>query len=279
MSNKGNLGAETVAFWREEGPEGVELLRGEYSDFRFAPHSHDRYLFALITRGALNIFDPHRSVVASAGQVVLYNYDQVHWGHTASKQGWAILSMYVAPNVLHAISEEMGSPPCDTIGLPNVVVTDPALSGLFTALNTELDGGLHSRVCQSRVSEIIRYILARHAEPQVQLPPARRESRAALQAREFIKENYFTDVSLEQLAEICGVSRHWLVKVFKAAFGIPPYAFLLDVRVRQAACLLREGQDIADVAHQCGFSDQSHLTRMLKRALAITPGRFQEHVH
>jgi AraC family transcriptional regulator len=60
---------------------------------------------------------------------------------------------------------------------------------------------------------------------------------------------------------------------FKARTGVAPHQYLLDLRVDEAARLLRSGTDpIALVAARCGFSHQEHLTRVFRARLGTTPG-------
>src|SRR5258707_1919690 len=92
--------SERIAFWRHDGPDGAEFLKATYRELKFAPHAHDRYLFALITDGALEITDPGRSAIAAAGQGILYNHDQMHWGRSPSRDGRSISSMYLPPAYL-----------------------------------------------------------------------------------------------------------------------------------------------------------------------------------
>ena len=94
-------------------------------------------------------------------------------------------------------------------------------------------------------------------------------------ARAFIEANHAGPISLARLSALCGIGRYWLIKAFKASHGVTPYAYLTDIRVRHALALLRTGTPVAEAALACGFSDQSHLSRMLKRSTGITPGRFR----
>lgn len=52
--------------------------------------------------------------------------------------------------------------------------------------------------------------------------------------------------------------------------------YVLNLRIERAKALLcQEGTSIADVALQCGFSHQEHLTRMFRRFTGTTPGRYR----
>ncbi len=81
-------------------------------------------------------------------------------------------------------------------------------------------------------------------------------------------------VSLQELAERASLSRYQLLRAFRDVYGLPPHAYLIQVRVRRASAALRAGATIADAALTAGFADQSHLTRCFKRATGVTPGRY-----
>jgi AraC family transcriptional regulator len=84
------------------------------------------------------------------------------------------------------------------------------------------------------------------------------------------------DTSLSELAGLCGLSRSYFVRAFKQSTGMPPYRWLLMQRVRHAKALLRGTKmPIADIAVACGFSDQSHLTRVFSKAFCISPAAWR----
>jgi AraC-like DNA-binding protein len=66
-----------------------------------------------------------------------------------------------------------------------------------------------------------------------------------------------------------------LLRVFRAAVGLPPHAYQIQLRVARAKELLRAGMPIAAVAVEVGFVDQSHLTRHFKRLVGVPPGRYR----
>lgn len=266
--------SECVSFWRGDGPCGTELLKGRYRELRFAPHAHDRYLLGLITDGALEIVDPGRSAIAAAGQVILYNHDQVHWGHSAACDGWSILSIYLPPDELNRSAREIGASASGTIGFQNIVVDDPKLARRITSLYAVGALARGTLASESVLSVILADVLTRHADRYVRLPSVGHESRAVRIAREFIDGNYAGNVSLRELSALSGIGRYWLIKAFRSAYGIPPYAYLTNVRVRHALKLLRAGIGVAEVALACGFADQSHLSRIFKRSTGLTPGLF-----
>jgi transcriptional regulator GlxA family with amidase domain len=71
------------------------------------------------------------------------------------------------------------------------------------------------------------------------------------------------------------MSREGFSRMFARRHGMPPHAFWLMARLNHARGLLRAGEDIAGVAAETGFADQSHLGRWFRRAFGVTPGRYR----
>ena len=61
---------------------------------------------------------------------------------------------------------------------------------------------------------------------------------------------------------------------FREQTGVTPHAFQTNLRVEEARRLLAAGVAPAAVAASCAFADQPHLTRVFKRAVGVSPGRY-----
>jgi AraC-like DNA-binding protein len=73
---------------------------------------------------------------------------------------------------------------------------------------------------------------------------------------------------------VASLSRFELIRRFRADTGMTPHAFQVNLRIARARALLAAGVTPAAVAADCGFADQSHLTRTFKRAVGVSPGRY-----
>ncbi|MEK9280879.1 MULTISPECIES: AraC family transcriptional regulator [unclassified Bradyrhizobium] len=94
--------------------------------------------------------------------------------------------------------------------------------------------------------------------------------------REFVEANLDADIRLETLASLCGRSRVYFIRLFKATTGMSPYQYVLNLRVEHAKMLLADDtKSIADIAFACGFTHQEHLTRIFRRFTGVTPARFR----
>ena len=81
-------------------------------------------------------------------------------------------------------------------------------------------------------------------------------------------------VRLHELAAAVGLSPCYFLRIFRHATGMPPHAYLNQMRLERARILLRAGEPAAQVAAALGFADQSHLIRRFKSTFGVTPGRY-----
>ncbi|MDY6953262.1 MAG: AraC family transcriptional regulator, partial [Thermodesulfobacteriota bacterium] len=115
-----------------------------------------------------------------------------------------------------------------------------------------------------------------HADAPPPLGTVGRERKRVKRAREYMEAHFHEDISLHQLASLAHLSPFHFVRVFRKELGLPPHAYLTQVRVNRAKALLAKGSKIADTAFDTGFADQSHLTRHFKRITGVTPGQYRK---
>jgi AraC-like DNA-binding protein len=96
--------------------------------------------------------------------------------------------------------------------------------------------------------------------------------------REFLDDCWQGKPTLSELAAVVQLGPYQLLRAFVRSYGLPPHAYLIQRQLREARRLLDTGSSIADVAHSCGFADQSHLHRHFKRTWGVTPGQYRNFV-
>jgi len=105
----------------------------------------------------------------------------------------------------------------------------------------------------------------------VAAPPTPHPIRRAL---ELLRARFAEPVTLDELAAEVGLDKFHLCHAFRAQLGIPPYAYVIQLRIARAKALLAAGAKPSDVAGQVGFYDQSQLSRHFRRIVGVTPGRY-----
>lgn len=93
----------------------------------------------------------------------------------------------------------------------------------------------------------------------------------------YMQDHLSEEVRLSELAREAGLSASHFVTCFRRATGQSPHQYLVTQRIERAKTLLKNTQlSLAEIALRTGFSDQSHLTRMMRRHAGATPRRIRE---
>ncbi|MEU6311952.1 AraC family transcriptional regulator [Streptomyces sp. NPDC047014] len=159
---------------------------------------------------------------------------------------------------------------------PDFHFTDPLLTLLVQRLVAEYEapGPVDSLYTESLVQTAAALVLRRCAgaggpRPRGGGMPARRLA----ELRDYIHLNLGRRITLAELSAVAGISAAHLNRQFRASLGESPHQYVLRQRVERAQnALLHTDDAIADIAVAHGFADQSHLTRVLRRATGLTPG-------
>lgn len=96
-------------------------------------------------------------------------------------------------------------------------------------------------------------------------------------AEEFLRARIGAAVGLSELADAVGVNPAHLARVFRARYGTSVGEYGRRLRLDWAAAeIVRGDRPIVEIATEAGFADQSHFTRLFKRHVGTTPGRYRE---
>jgi AraC-like DNA-binding protein len=97
----------------------------------------------------------------------------------------------------------------------------------------------------------------------------------ARRLQRILEQRHEERLTLTDLGDALDLSRFQALRVFRRHCGITPHQYLVRVRVAQASRMLLQGEPIAEVAAQVGFTDQSHMTKHFKRLLGVTPSKYR----
>lgn len=92
----------------------------------------------------------------------------------------------------------------------------------------------------------------------------------------YIDHNYQKDISIEKIAEACGLNRSYFGKVFRDALGESPQRYLLHYRMARAAQLLKETRlPVGEIARQVSYDNQLHFSRAFKNVHGVSPREYR----
>jgi AraC-like DNA-binding protein len=270
------IDVESATMTRVRVFEPLELLRARYTRQRFAPHAHAEYVFGIVESGAARTFFRGGEDVHSAGCVVTFAPGEVHTGGPATEEGWSYRMLYPSEQLVRFIAREAtGRDFAPTFDAS--FVQDAQLGERVRATHAVLESDADRLQKECALLETFGDLIIRHAaapRPARGAPAPSRATVALGRVRDLLESEYARSVTLAELAREAELRTFHLIRVFRAAFGLPPYKYLEQVRIRQARRLIRHGYPLTHVVHATGFSDQSHLTRYFKRIVGVTPGRY-----
>jgi AraC-like DNA-binding protein len=263
---------EYSTYFRPRGLEGIEALHARFVQHAYRPHSHPTWTVAMVERGAARFSLDATQQRADEGELFVLEPDAVHTGMAAVPQGWAYKVLYIEPSIVHDWAQRDGSPPRAARW---VVFRDVALRRALElahrALTAEPAGSLALEEAVLGAVGALRPHLRPGPSDRTR---ARAEHAAVRRAREHLRERWDERVTLAELSAVAGLSRFELVRRFREQNAVTPHAFQTNLRVEQARALLSAGLPPAEVAAACGFADQPHLSRVFKRAVGVSPGRY-----
>jgi len=96
------------------------------------------------------------------------------------------------------------------------------------------------------------------------------------EAIEYIQHNFQNNISVEELAQTCGLNRSYFGKIFKEVLGKTPQEFLISFRMAKAEELLRRTQlPVAGIGAAVGYENAMHFSRAFKSVYGISPQKWR----
>ena len=190
------------------------------------------------------------------------------------------LVLLLTRDFVRELANDLETSPVARLGkCPSLSVVDPHLERMASLVLPYLHGAGDMDLLKADHFMLYygTYVCARYGGMT-----ARRQARGGLNrwqerlAAEIIDAHLTGDISLATMANLCGLGTSQFSHAFKISFGVAPYRQLTLRRLDKAKELLCHGTaPLTEIAHACGFADQSHFTRAFRKTEGITPGAWR----
>ncbi|MEM9189050.1 MAG: AraC family transcriptional regulator [Myxococcota bacterium] len=202
-------------------------------------------------------------------------------GRYSGRGPFALEAVSIPGGIYRAQVEEFGLGGADLGPLHAGPFFDPMVNYFVSSLFDETTaGGARGELFADYLVMALTRALLRRAGYLTVLPKvARLDGTRLTRLSDFVRARLAEPLELADLAAVVGMTPMEFARAFKAAMGQSPWQYVIALRCERAAELLaRFGHpaSLAFVAAQCGFHDQSHLTRHFKRQIGVTPGAFRK---
>lgn len=268
---------EQTHFWRSDDLEtSFEALSATYITHSFARHTHEGFAIGVVERGAETFYYRGDNHVAPEGSIVVINPGELHTGQAVTEQGWSYRMLYPEAELLQRAATEAAGSLQPIPFFPHPVIRDPELFRSMLQMHYALESSPSALERETLLLSVLVQFVRRHADTRVALAAPTPDHSALEQAKSYLQTHFVENTSLEQLARLVHLSPFHLSRLFREQVGLPPHAYLNQVRVTRAKSLLRQGMPIAEVALRVGFADQSHLNKAFKRIVGVAPGQYSK---
>jgi len=94
--------------------------------------------------------------------------------------------------------------------------------------------------------------------------------------KEYIMRNAEKKITLDELAELVDLSNSHVIRIFKKAFGITPYDYIMQCKIETARnMLLNTTFKVYEISEYLNFSDEHYFSNCFKQRTGVSPRRFR----
>lgn len=265
--------------------EGVYSTHIE-SSRHYGRHWHAVYGLGLLDDGAQSSASGRGPVDAYAGDLITTNPGEVHDGQPLGGPSRRWRMVYLEPQVMHAMAADVATASRHGLALARPVIQhDTALRGALHQLLQRLahcsatpqhGASVAALACEEALVHTCALLLCRHANAPHTHAMGADVPAEVRRVRDCLADASQAPPTLTQMACMAGLGKYQLLRRFTQAYGLPPHAWLLQHRAERARGLVLRGTGLAEAAADCGFADQSHMTRIFARQFGFTPGAWQK---
>ena len=215
----------------------------------------------------------------SSGDIsLLTTLSDSHWHWT---QDIDVSHVYITNELMSKVACEVLDRPIKDVFLHDELqLHDPVLLNLVDSVQNEAAGGSMGGTlyAESLAIQLAVHLLRNYANVIVKECSlanllSNHQKRLLI---DNINSHIHVKFRVEDLANLLGMGLWTFTKKFSESFSCTPHSFITSLRVEKAKKMLMEGNyAIKEVAYDCGFSDQAHLTRVVRASLGVTPGQLK----
>jgi len=250
----------------------------------FGRHWHAVYGLGVLEAGAQRSASGRGAVEAYAGDVITSNPGEVHDGRPLAVDARRWRMVYLEPEVMASTLDHQHATPVPDMELTQPVLQDPRLRQALHQLLARLEqwhAGRHATTadalaCEEALVAVCARVQAQHAGIAGTAGGGVAASSELQQLRAQLADSPLQPPSLTDMALTAGMSKFQLLRRFEKAYGLTPYAWVLQQRAERARHRILAGSSLVDAAADGGFADQSHMTRIFTRQFGFTPGALRQ---
>ncbi len=275
---------ELIERGSEHFPLELYLLDKNHERYEMSSHWHNEVEFIRIISGELNIKLNLNEYIAKKGDIVFVNPQTVHGATPIDECIYECIVMRfdflnamdndirffidcLMNNQIY-VNEYNNNPPklfkesvnylFDSMRKTSPGYKFSVTSALYNLLGAIIDNDMYTFVSENK-----------------KIPENKNISKLK-KILTYIRENYHTQITLDDMAKAAKMSPKYFCSFFKEMTRKTPIEYLILYRIECAAKKIhRSDESITDIAYSCGFNDLSYFIKTFKNIKGVTPAKFR----
>ena len=249
----------------------------ELATFRELMHWHPDYEFLLIKEGVLD-FDVNGTILhIKPNQGLFVNSERMHFGYSEAKKEVLFDLVIVSPEMIRnafnteAIDQLSRLDNADFILFHSNMLIWSLLKRIL--LVDQKHEPNYQLELQSEICLLVKELLTLCTESGNQ---DSRELALVKKMIHYIQEHYAEKVTVAAIAASAAVNRNHCFRLFQETMRLSPQQYLEQYRINKSIELMPMMDNMAEIAHACGFCSQSYYTKIFREYYRLTPLQFKK---
>ena len=238
-------------------------------------HYHNHYEIYYLLSGNRTYMIGDKMLKIYANSIVLIRPGLTH--QTFGEEFERILINFNRNSLLEVFSESFTS---ELLQVFNNFYLSPQqhnANNLFESILKNYDSG-NNRMLTLQLAELLTYIGDSFRSEGKKKPlPSPSDSPLLDKIINYMNENFASITTIEEIAQHFFISKYHLCHLFSAEIGLPPIAYLTNLKIGKACDYLRNtDMSITDISTRCGFNSSSYFFRIFKKIMNLSPKEFRK---
>ncbi|MGU3401669.1 helix-turn-helix domain-containing protein [Brucellaceae bacterium D45D] len=241
-------------------------------------------LLSMVTSGSFNskwkINEKYINLVANPGEILVIPPHTPFEVDVSSQAEF--VNVYISQKILRNIYFDFSFPRSNEFIINyNILIVDKLLESIISDLANIIEKGAPFPKVENEY--LVRALVARVISRYSTLPLPNESVNAGLALNtlqsilDYIDENLHRRIDVDRMALTAGMGPAQFARVFKRAMNVTLHQYVISRRVNRAReMLVKTDFPIAEIAQECGFADQMHLTRFFGRFVGLSPASYRK---
>lgn len=233
----------------------------------------DSYLFFAVVSGAGTLLYNDISYPLHQDDCVFINCE-IPYAHSADPDDlWCLKWIHFNGPTLPAIYDKYKARGGKPVFRPSDIKLFLSLhADLFTTASSS--DYIRDMKINGELSALLTLLMSESWNPEES--GSKKQRRDLLPVKMYLDENYTKKILLDDLAEKFYINKYYLVKQFKAQYGLSINAYLLEVRITRAKQMLRfTDKSVENIGLDCGLGALTYFSRTFKKVEGMSPSEFR----